>query len=175
MQFELNKEEINAAIIDKAVGQLLGDSDFLYERIDAEVGKLIRDAIAKRLNDAVENTLNTIMTQALDTEVSPVNIWGEREGKPTTLRAALHDRAAKFWSEKVNKKGEISNYGGKPRYEYVLSEIVGSEFNAAIKQNIVNIAGAVKDAVRNDFYDAVDKNLNDLFKIKSIDDGKRKS
>jgi len=173
MKLELNQNEISEAIINKAVDELLGDKGRMYDLIRKEASERISAAIEKRLNNAVEEALNTIMEHALNGEVSPVNVWGEREGDPTTIRAALHDRAKSFWSEQVDKNGKRNNYSGVPRYEHVLSVITAHEFDSAVKQNIANIAGAVKDAVRKDFYDAVDVKLDAFFKINSSTDQKR--
>lgn len=168
MKVELNEVEVRQAIIEQAVDQILGNN--IYEQIEREASKRINEAIAKRLDGIIEDTLNTITREALDTEIHPINIWGEREGNPTTVRAALHNRAKSFWQEKVNKNGEKTSYGGVPRYEHVLGIITAKEFESVIKQNITDIAGAVKDAIRSDFYSGVDNQLNKLFKVKSAGD-----
>lgn len=174
MEFKLDQERLEKAIIDQAVDRIYGDEESIYQRIRNEVDHRIDVAITKGLSAQIETTLNAIMERALDTEIQPVNMWGEREGKPTTVRAALHDRAKAFWQEKVDREGKASNYGGVPRYEHVLGVITAKEFDAQIKQNIVNIAGAIKDAVRADFYKQVDVKLNEFFKVTSADDQKRK-
>jgi hypothetical protein len=174
MQVKLDQATLESAIVQQAVDEILGDHDRIADQIHNEAMNLVGKALEKDLNRAVEKTLNTIMEKALDTEVSPVNVWGEREGEPTTIRAALHNRAKAFWQEKVDAKGEKTSYGGRPRYEHVLSIITANEFDSAVKQNIVNVAGAIKDAVRADFYKAVDAKLNDFFKITSAEDQKRK-
>jgi len=175
MKLELNQSEIKEAIVNKAVDEVLGGSGELRDLILREARERIDAEISKRLNTAVEQTLNTILEQSLDSEIHPVNTWGEREGEPTTIRASLHDRAKSFWSEKVDKAGKKSSYHGVPRYEHVLSVITAQEFDLAVKQNIVNIAGAIKDAVRQDFYSAVDVKLNEFFKVTSAADQKRKA
>jgi hypothetical protein len=173
MDFKLDQARIEQAIIDQAVDRIYGDEDAIYERVRCETENRVNKIITERLNAVIDQTINSVMEKALDTEVQPVNLWGEREGKPTSIRAALHERAKDFWHEKVNDKGEKSTYGGKARYEHVLTAITAKEFDAQIKQNIVAIAGALKDAVRADFYTAVDAKLNEFFKITSLEDQKR--
>jgi hypothetical protein len=168
MKVEFDQAKVEQAIVDQAVSELLNSN--IEDSIHDEIKRQVTEALNKNLNSRIEKTLNEIMKQARDTEMCPVNVWGEREGKPTTLRVALHDRAQAFWQEKVNSEGKRESYGGKPRYEHALSVITAKEFDSAIKQNIVNIAGAIKDAVRADFYKVVDTQLNDFFKIKSIGD-----
>lgn len=173
MEVKLDQEKLEAAIIRQAVDQIYGDDDRIYERVRQEVEQRVSKAIEIGLAGEIEKAINSIMEKALDTEVTPTNIWGEREGKPTTIRAALHERAKDFWQEKVNDKGEKSTYGGKPRYEYVLSLVAANEFGTQIKQNAASIAGAIKDSVREGFYKQVDEKLNEFFKISSLDDQKR--
>jgi len=174
MKIEMNQSELESAIVNKAVDEILGGCDDIHALITNVTKSRIDAAIGKRLNTAIEETLNAIIERSLDSEINPINTWGEREGKPTTVRAALHERAEFFWSENVDSNGKKASYGGSPRYQHVLSIITAAEFDSAVKQNIVNIAGAVKDAVRKDFYSAVDSNLNKFFKINSASDQQRK-
>lgn len=174
MKVELNQKELEAAIIKQAVGELLGNDDQIYIRVHDEVTKRVNAALSKRLDASIERAINETMEKALDSDIQPVNVWGEKTGKPTSIRAALHERARGFWQEKVDNKGEKSSYGGRPRYEHVLSMITAKEFDSAIKQNIVNIASAIKDAVRADFYAQVDAKLNEFFKVNSLFDQNNK-
>lgn len=170
MEFKFDQEKLEQQIIEQAVDRIYGDEENIYHRIRDRVDARLNDALAKGLNSAIENAINEVMERALDDEIQPVNIWGEREGQPTTIRGALHERAKNFWHEKVDGKGEKSTYGGRPRYEHVLGIITAKEFDTQIKQNIINIAGAIKDAVRADFYKQVDEKLNEFFKVTSKDD-----
>lgn len=175
MEFKFDQQKLEDQIVSHAVDEIYRGDDAIYNRIEKEVSARLDAAITKGLNGQIEKAINSIMAKALDAEVQPVNIWGERQGKPTTIRDALHERARAFWQEKVDKDGKVTSYGGVPRYEHVLSIITAKEFDAQIKQNIVNIAGAIKDAVRTDFYKQVDEKLNEFFKVSSAEDQKRKS
>lgn len=176
MEVQFDQEKLEKAIVAQAVNELLGDNGDLFDRASHEISSRVDAALAKGLDGVIEKTINEIMEKALDTEIAPVNVWGEREGNATTIRAALHERARNFWSEKVDKEGKASSYGGQPRYEHVLSIITAKEFDSAIKQNITDIAGAMKDAIRKDFYEQVDGKLNEFFKVKSLfEQGKPRS
>ena len=175
MEFKFDQEKLEKQIVEQAVDRIYGDDDSIYESVRRQVDAKVNDALSKGLDKAIEEAINQIMERALNTEIHPVNIWGEREGKPTTIRAALHERAKNFWNEKVDNKGKKSTCGGRPRYEHVLGDITAKEFDTQIKQNIVNIAGAIKDSVRSDFYKQVDEKLNEFFKVNSKDDQARKS
>ena len=175
MDMKIDQARIEQAIIDRAVDEILGGDGQLDSSIYREVQKRVNEALSKTLNAKVERALDTAMTAALDDEVKPVNIWGESVGTPTTLRAALHERAKNFWNEKVDKEGkQTSSYGGKPRWEHIISIMTVKEFENAIKQDIVNIAAAIKDSMRSSFYAEVDAKLNEFFKVRSAEDQKRK-
>lgn len=173
LDLQIDQARIEEVIVERAVKEILGDSTMLDSRIYNEVERLVNDAVSKTINDRVEAALSSAMSAALDDEIQPLTLWGESAGQPTTLRAALHARAKDFWNEKVDKEGKQSTYGGKPRWEHVVSVMTAREFDNAIKQNIVNIAGAIKDAVRATFYEQVDKKLDEFFKIRSLDDANR--
>jgi hypothetical protein len=174
VDLKLDQERLEQAIVDRAVDELLGGEGRIDVRIGDEIKRQVSEVLAKTLHTRIEAALNEVMSRALDTEMQPVSVWGEREGNPTTIRAALHERARNFWNEKVDSKGEKSTYGGRPRWEHVLSIMATKEFESAIKQDIVNVAAAIKDSVRETFYAEVDAKLNEYFKVKSAEDQKRK-
>ena len=168
MKVELNVEEIRAAVIEKCVSEIMDGHDGSIASIVREkIRERIDDRVASCMNDKIDALLNDAMRETLNESIIPVNMWGEKVGEPTTIKAAIHERARSFWESKVNSKGVETIYGGKPRWEHLLGEELRGAFADAIKQDMVNIAGALKDAVRKDFYGAVDKGLNDIFKIKS--------
>jgi tetrahydromethanopterin S-methyltransferase subunit B len=172
MQVNFDQEKLERAVINAAVDELLGNDigPRVSQEVENQVSAAVQKALSIRLDSTIEKTINDIMERALDEEIHPVNTWGEREGKPTTIRGALHDRAKAFWAEKVDKEGKKSAYGGQPRYEHVIGIIAAKEFESAVKAEIVNIAGAVKDSVRKGMREKVDEHLDALFKVKSIGD-----
>lgn len=175
MNVDINKEQIEKAIVNQVVDELMDNSDF-FSLVKDEVARRAETALAKGIDDQIEIAINNVMEKALDSEIQPVNTWGEREGEPTTIRGALHDRAKNFWTEKVDRNGKASGgYNCTPRYEHVLGVITAKEFESQIKQNITDIAGAIKDAIRDDLREQVDKHLDGLFKVKSaFDQGRKK-
>lgn len=173
MDLKIDQERIEQAIIVRAVYEILGGDEQIDSRVYSEVERQVKTALEKTLNAKVDQALNDALHTALEAEIQPVNIFGEREGKPTTIRATLHERAKNFWNETVNSKGEKATSSDKPRWEYVLSIITAKEFESAIKQDVINVAAAIKDSVRKTFYAEVDAKLNDYFKVKSLEDQTR--
>jgi hypothetical protein len=168
MDLKIDPEEIRQAVIAKCVDEVMENWDgSIRSMVTESLRSRIDDKVTHQMNTKIDDMLGDAMQQTLEESITPVNTWGEKVGEPTTLKAVIHERARDFWNTKVNKEGSPSNYGGKPRWEHLLGEELRGAFGDAIKQDMVNIAGALKDAVRKDFYGAVDKGLNDIFKVKS--------
>lgn len=174
MNIDLNQEEIQESVINKCVREIMGnDYDTLEMQISTQVQSLVNEAVAKNIEDAVEKHLTDAFSKALDESISPVNTWGEPTGETATLKVMIHNRAREFWNEKVDGAGKRSQYGGQPRHEKMLGDVMREEFTTAISQNIVNIAGALKDSVRKGFYAQIDKGLSDIFKVHSQEEQNR--
>lgn len=151
-----------------------------YEELNSLADKLIRESVAKRIADTVparvEECLRGELERLLATEISPVDIWGAVVGKPTTVRDALTESAKAFWSTKVNHEGKpsdpdrYSSDKGKTRAEWIIQKITAEEFSGAIKQNLVNIVAAFKDALREQAQKDIGEHLNKLLVVKSHGD-----
>ena len=157
----------------------LAAEDFLDRRsdIDARFTEMISArvdaATAGKMDKAVDSALNAEMERLLCHEYTPVDLWGEATGEPTTLRTTLHDRAKNFWNTKVDAKGERSSYGGKPRYEWLFQNTVAAEFRQAFEQNVTNIIGGLKDALKDNAHKQIDEHVNQLIKVATASDKQR--
>ena len=176
MKIDLNKEDLEKAVVERAVDELLADEETLRERIRIKVEKLVTERVSAALDKTVESALSDALKSALSSEISPVNAWGEPTGESKTLREVLYLRSVDFWNEKVGADGKKSSaYGAKPRHEHMLQEVMAKEFSKAIKQNMVDIAGALKDSIRESFYKKIDIELDGLFKVRSKVEQDRKN
>lgn len=140
--------------------------DMLTARVERLIEEKVSAAIPKGLNAKIDALLSAEMEKIIGEEIVPVNMWGEREGKPTTIRAQIAERARIFWEERVDKDGKLSSYGGKPRHEHLLRTIVNEEFAAAIRQNVVNVVGAMKVAAKAHAEKITEEALDNLIKVK---------
>jgi len=100
-------------------------------------------------------------------EIVPVNIWGEREGQPTTLRAELAKRAQAFWSVRVDNDGRESSYGGSERSKVLMQQILKDEFAKAVKENADVIIAEFKAALKVDATKLVTEHIDKLITVKS--------
>ena len=172
MQLDLDKSEIIEIAATKIADEYadmeaLGDwvSRMLTERVEKVIGSTIETRVEEALNKALEETL--------DAEIQPVNIFGEKTGKPKTLRGTLIDRAQDFWSTKVNSSGKPfgdDTWGrreAKTRAEWMLGRIVSEEFASQVKANAVEIAAAFKARMREDAHKMIDRHIDGLIKTKA--------
>lgn len=138
----------------------------IRERVDKAVGSLIEERVEAALNAALEKTLNE--------SVQPVNIFGEKVGEPTSIKATLVERAADFWNTKVKADGRPFGKGdtwgrkeAKTRAEWMLGRIVSDEFMAQVRANSVEIAETFKAAMREDAHALVDRHLDAIINPKN--------
>lgn len=136
---------------------------------------IIRDEIkslfAKNLVPAVDSVLKDEIEKVMSSEVTPINIWGEPVAEATTIRAAIHERARVYFNEKVNASGDRwDGYGAITRGEMMFTKYAANAFSEAIKQNMVNVIGAFKDAFKDDVAARTSKYVDDLIKVRTQKD-----
>lgn len=150
--------------------QKLADEYFQRDDLGIRAERILEarvtEAIPKGLNQKIDALLTAEMEKIISEEIVPVNMWGEREGQPTTIRNQIAERARVFWEERVEKDGKRTTYGGQPRHEHLLRQIVNEEFSAAIKQNVVNVVGAMKIAAKAHANKITEEALDNLIKVK---------
>lgn len=174
--FNITREELLNLAAQKLADQAQDESE-LIEMANKLVREKVEKALAQSVLASVDKFLADEMEKILSQTICPVDVWGDRTGAPTTLRATLHERAKAYWAENVDGEGKLVtnswSSSGKPRAEWLMCKVAGKEFEGVVKQNIVNIIGALKDAVRDDMKANVDKYLNELIKVKSQGDQKQ--
>jgi hypothetical protein len=162
--FEITKEEVLSLAAQKLFDAYYGELDIserAEEIIRSKVDKMVEEANFRR---KIDDVLTAEMEKILGQEVQPVNIWGEREGKPTTIRAALAEQAKIFWHVRVDQEGRESTYGGSPRSEMLMRKLLKEEFEKAVKTNAELIVQEFKKALLSDAVKIVTDNINRLIK-----------
>lgn len=169
----ITKEEV----LERAA-EIMADRAAREEYIGDSVAKLIKDRVDKAVSAAIPAKIDAVLSVELErylsTTYTPVDMWGEATGKPTTLRGSLHEQAQRFWEQKVDKSGKPSSYGGEPRYAWMFKEIVAEDFQKAVAQNVTNIVGALKDALRDNARAAIDKHIDTIIRVVSNGDAAAK-
>lgn len=165
--FEITKEEVLNLAAQKLVDAYGGDPD-LSETAERMIREKTEKMFAEKMVQRIDEFLTTEMEKLMSQEIVPVNIWGERDGKPTTIRATLAERARKFWDVKIREDGRECEYGGTARHETLMKQIVKDKFTEAVAANAELIVSEFKKAITADATKMVTDHINKLIKTKPI-------
>lgn len=166
--FGITREEVLKLVVDKMVDDVWREAGDTVEIVNRIIREKVDGQIGKNLDAKIDAALTAEMERLMTVEIVPVSIWGERTGSPTTLRDALSERARLFWDVRVDKDGKpTGDYYGKPRHEHLFAKIVNDEFNRVVQQNVTNIIGAFKDAVKADAARITNEHIDKLIAVKT--------
>lgn len=164
--FGITKEDVLELAAKKLVDEAQESFDSLIDRAERNLREKINEAFTKSLQGNIDSLLVKEMETLMRTEFTPVNVWGEKTGKPTTIRDALHERAKLFWEVKVDDKGKETAYYGKPRSEHLMRDLLNEEFTKAIRENATEIVLAFKEAVRGNAAQLLGEHIEKLIPVK---------
>lgn len=168
---ELNQQRIEDAIIAEVSEKMIGD-DQLWGRaktaFDARVDRLWKDVAEKRIHSEIE----AAVIQGFEREYQKVDAFGQKAGEKTTIRAELERMIGGYWNERVGSDGKpsSSSYSTTTRAEWLMTKLCADDFAGAMQQHVVNVGGALKDALRRELGSTVNRLLSDVFKVRSLDD-----
>lgn len=172
---QLDQERIENAIIKEAASKIIGD-DELYERvkraIDLRIDKLWKETAEERIRSEVELAIS----DGFEKSYRKVDSFGQANGEPTTIRKELERLIAGYWDQRVGRDGKPtdSSYSSTSRAEWMMTQLVAADFQGEMKNHVVNLGGALKDALRAELHGTVNKLLSDVFKVRSLDDQGKK-
>lgn len=161
--FGITRDEILNLAAQKLVDAYAGDADIESTATDM-IREKIKLAFETGMKKRIDDFLNEEMQRIVAQEIVPVNIWGEREGQPTTIKAELAKRAKEFWNIKVNKEGKEESWGGEPRSTHLMKQILKDEFANAVKENAEVIVSQFKAALKQNATQLVVKHIDSLIK-----------
>lgn len=173
---EIDQKRIEDAIIGD-VSEKIIDDEALRERVKKVVDARI-DAHFKKIADAqIQAAVEAAVTRGLEHEYCRINSFGQIEGSPTTVKAELERMIGGYWSARVGKDGKesASHYGTVSRAEWLMTKLVAADFQGEMKQHIINLGGSLKDKLRGELHDTVNKLLSEVFHVNSLDDRELKT
>ena len=142
--------------------------------------EMLRKAVDKRINDAftecaerqIADAVNAAIRDGFDHEYCRVNSFGQNASAPTTIRKELDRLVAEYWNTKVDKHGKPSDaYGcSSTRAEWIMMQLVASDFKGQMTQHVANVAGGLKDGLRKTLHETVNELLSGVFHVRSADD-----
>jgi hypothetical protein len=168
----INEDELKKVIVERAVEGLVEDehlSGLVAKEVKARIDKIFID----RAQAAIDAAIDQAVQNSFDREYQRITSWGEPDGPKTTIRAQLEKTVDGYWSARVEPKtGKVStsSYGTVTRAEYLMTQVCAEDFSENMKQSVQNVTGALKDGLRNQLAAQMDNMLNELFRIKSLQD-----
>lgn len=175
MQIDIKK--IENEIINQAVDSIINEehvSDLVCQTVKSKIDKMFNDSCNKKIEQAIEDAIKN----GFEREYVKVTSFGTKDGAPTTLAKQLEERVNRYWNESVDSQGNAATgYSARmTRAEYLMGKIVADDFNAQVKQMVINSCGTFKDAMRNSLYGTVNEALSSVFKVSSLgDQGKERT
>jgi len=169
----INEDDLKAAIVKQAVEEIISQDEDLSSLINAEVKKRVDTIFVNRAQAQLDAAIDAAVLNGFDLEYQRVNSWGKPEGEKTSIRKQLDKMVSGYWSEHVEPrtgKPTDSSYNFVTRAEYLMTQICAKDFTENLKQSALNVTGALKDGLRNQLAAQMDQMLNDLFRVKSLQD-----
>ncbi len=168
----INEDVLKAAIVTQACDQLLSDHHDLSAMVKKEVNARIDKIFIDKAKAQIESAINQAIVSSFDREYQRVTQWGEPHGPTTTIRAELDKTVNGYWGAKVDAKSGKpgDNYHSVTRAEYVMTQVCAEDFTTGMKSAVLGVTGALKDGLRNQIGKQMDSLLDELFRIKSLQD-----
>lgn len=165
--FGITKEEIIELAAQKLADQM-ADPESLSDSVDSKINERVQKLFETLINTKVDAFLSEQMSAIISKEICPVDIFGEKTGEPTTIKAVLAKRAREFWDIKVNEEGKPGDYySNKPRHQWMFEKIVKEQFAEAVKQNITNLVGEFKNAISDSAVKITKEHIDKLIQLRS--------
>ncbi|WHU44528.1 hypothetical protein [Pseudomonas fulva] len=169
----INEESLKTAIVAQVADQLLSEDADLSNLVDKEIKKRIDKIFDERVTAQIQKAIDETINGSFEREYRRVNQWGDQEGPSTTLRKELEKTVTAYWNGKVNPgdgKPATSDYNSVTRAQWLMTKICAEDFSKEMQQHVTNVVGSLKDGLRKQMANQMDALLNDLFKVRSLQD-----
>lgn len=168
---ELNQARIEEAIVAEVAGNMFSEES-LIKRVQEAVDQRINKHFTEVADAQIKAAINKAIETGFEREYQRVNSFGEPHGPKTSIRKELEKLISGYWNDQVDKNGKPSttSYGTTTRAEWMMTQLCAANFNDEMKQHVVNVGGALKDSLREQLHETVNKLLADVFHVRSLDD-----
>lgn len=93
--------------------------------------------VARAVESQITAQVGAKVSEVLETNIQPVNEWGEAKGKNLTLREMVGNAAKEYLGVKVDKEGRANTYNtNSTRLEYIVSQVVAKEFDYRMQTEV---------------------------------------
>lgn len=167
-----NEEDLKTAIVERAASEFLDRDHDISGLVAKEINARIDRIFIERAEAQVRSAIDEAIINGFEREYQRVTSWGEPQGEKTSIKKELEKITDGYWNVKVDKNGlpTASMYGTTTRAEFLMTQICAEDFSEAMKQSARNVAGALKDGLRGQLAKQMDGMLDELFRVKSLQD-----
>lgn len=168
---QLDQNRIEDAVVLGVTDRIIRDDD-LWDRVKRAVNERIDNHFKKTADAQIQAAIEVAVAKGFEHEYCRINSFGQRETAPTTIKKELERMISGYWNVMVGKDGKesTSSYGCVTRAEWIMARLVAADFQGEMKQHIVNIGGALKDKLRAELHETVNKLLSEVLKVNSLED-----
>lgn len=173
MDLKIDQDAVIELAAQKIADAVMYDGNDIASIAKKEINARIDEIFLERASVEIDAAISQAINGALDREYQRVNSWGEKEGQATTIRKELLKIADGYWGQKVDArtgKAAENSYNSVARAEFVMGQICGEKFTEQMKQAAISTTAALKDGFRAQMAGHVDKLLDELFRVKSLQD-----
>lgn len=171
MDIKVDQKAIEREVTNHVIDWFM-DEEKILDKIRNGLETRMDKVFAEKAEALVESVAENAFKSAFERSFQKTNGFGQAIGDPTTIKTELERMAGDYWSQKVGKDGKPtdSNYHATSRAEWMMAQICADDFSKLMKQSAQNVTGALKDGLRVNMANQMDSLLDNLFKIKSLQD-----
>lgn len=169
---QIDQEVLTAKVAETVANELIDKGEITNE-IDKIVQAKIDAIFTERADKAIADAVDAAITDGFEREYQRLDNWGRAKGPATSIRKELDRLISNYWSQRVdNRTGKPtdSNYDSVSRAEYLMTEICAKDFSDTMRKAALSVTGNLKDGFRKQIATQMDKMLDDLFRVKSLQD-----
>ena len=149
------REDILNGVVNRLVEPM--EDDIQNAAIKATHNK-IEELVGKKVETIVADAITAKVCELMASEVQPLNIWGEKRGKPRTINDILSDSLQTYWAEKVDRNGKkTDSYNAyETRVEHMVKKVANDvlkdssskEFQQLILDTKAKLSDSLSEAVK---------------------------
>lgn len=166
-----DEAEMKQLIAERAAEGFMRDDD-IWEMVKSDIDMRIDRLFADRADAAIREIIDKAINDGFERTYQSVDAFGRKNGAPTTIRKELERLIGDYWSDRVDKSGNptSSSYGSTSRAEYIMAQVCAKDFSDQMKLAAVSVTAGLKDGFRAQLAKHVDGLLDELFRVKSLQD-----
>jgi len=168
----IDESSIRDTVAQKVADDLVNDEHLLAE-VSKKVQARIDNLFAERVDVLITKAIDDAVVNAFEREYTKVDQWGQKVGQTTSVKNQLDKIIGDFWSARVSStSGQPTerSYDSVSRAEFIMLKVCAADFSKTMQEHAINIAGHLKDGLRNQMAAHMDNILSDLFRVKSLQD-----